>query len=43
MNYFDSLNKSTQRAIAYAVIFTAIMAIVTAMDFALWLINTTLA
>jgi len=26
MNYFDSLNKSTQRAIAYAVIFTAIMA-----------------
>jgi hypothetical protein len=43
MNYFNSLTKSTQRAIAYAVIFVTLAAFVLVMDFALWLINTTFA
>ena len=43
MNYFNALTKSTQRAIAYAVIFATLTAFVLVMDFALWLINTTFA
>ena len=43
MNYFNSLTKSTQKVIAYAVIFATLAAFVLVMDFALWLINTTFA
>jgi len=43
MNYFNSLTKTTQKAIAYAVIFAMLTGLVLAMDFALWLINTTFA
>lgn len=43
MNYFNSLTKSTQKAIAYAVIFAMLTGLVLAMDFALWFINTTFA
>ena len=43
MNYFNTLTKTTQKVIAYAVIFASLAAFVLVMDFALWLINTTFA
>lgn len=43
MNYFNTLTKTTQKVIAYAVIFATLAAFVLAMDFALWFINTTFA
>jgi len=43
MNYFNALPKNIQRGIAYAVIFATLTMFVLAMDFALWLINTTFA
>jgi hypothetical protein len=43
MKYFESLSKSTQRAIAYAVLFASLTAVVLAMDFAMWLINNSFA
>lgn len=43
MKYFESLSKSTQRAIAYAVVFASLTAVVLAMDFAMWLINNSFA